>query len=395
MRIVLTSNFSPWSFYSGGGQRSTHNLATALAARGHEVSVVFTRAPWERVTAPADLPYSVRWASLLNLRGRSPGLWRLSSAPTVAAQIAMLASQASQAGAPLVVHSQGEEAALLPDLRRVRRFGLVVTSRYPSFPDALLGFGAATLQEKLRLFWGDTKYFALGRALRGADFCCPPSAFGADLLARAFDLPSERLIPVHNGVPHEFLDHHYVAPKDLAEHRERPLLFFGRFAHDKGIDTLIDALARVPSANAQLVGRGPERAAMQARVEALGIESRVHFREWASHHELGELLSRAAVAVLPSRDENFSLAVLSALAVGTPLVTTPVGGTPEIVRDGENGLLVPAGDSVGLALAIERLRGDLDLALRIGQAGKQVVRSGFTWDVTAAKFEAIYERTRR
>ena len=56
MRCLLTVNFSPWSRYSGGGQRSTHNLARALAQRGHDVSVVYTKPPWEQVQLPAALP---------------------------------------------------------------------------------------------------------------------------------------------------------------------------------------------------------------------------------------------------------------------------------------------------------------------------------------------------
>src|SRR3954451_18857742 len=71
MRCILTVNFSPWSRYSGGGQRSTHNLARALVKRGHEVTVVFTKAPWEQVPLPPDLPYQVVWAALPGVRRTS------------------------------------------------------------------------------------------------------------------------------------------------------------------------------------------------------------------------------------------------------------------------------------------------------------------------------------
>jgi glycosyltransferase involved in cell wall biosynthesis len=388
-RVVLTCNYSPWSQYSGGGQRSTHNLATALARAGRDVTVVFTRAPWEEVNAPSDLAYTLRWAGLVNVRGSSPGLMRLTSVPTIAARIAELA----RGGHPLVVHSQGEEAALLPELRRVvPRFGLIVTPRYPSFPDTLLHWRDSSSWQRLRLALGDTKYLALGHALRGADFCSPPSAFGGRLIQDAFDLPDERVAPVHNGVPAEFLEHHWRVPADLDELRRRPLVFFGRFSHDKGIDVVIDAAARIPDLEVLLVGRGDHQPIFARQIEERGIAGRVRFHGWADHHTLGALLAEASMAVLPSQHENLSLAMLSALAVGTPLVTTPVGGTPEIMTDGTHGLLVPPDDVDALVRAIERLRADLDFARTLALTGKQHVRENYTWAHTAQRFEALYER---
>lgn len=388
-RVVLTCNYSPWSQYSGGGQRSTHNLATALARRGRDVTVVFTRAPWERVRVPEGLAYTLRWAGLINVRGSSPGPMRLTSAPTVAATIAALA----RIGGPMVVHSQGEEAALLPELRRViPRFGLIVTSRYPSFPNALLHWRDSSSWQRFRVALGDTKYLALGHALRGADFCSPPSAFGGRLIQEAFALPDAQVVPVHNGVPAEFLDHHWRVPADLDELRRRTLLFFGRFSHDKGIDVVIDAAARIPDLQVLLVGRGDHQPLFANQIEARGIASRVRFHGWADHHTLGKLLAEASIALLPSQHENLSLAMLSVLAVGTPLVTTPVGGTPEIMRDGTHGLLVPPDNVDAAVQAIERLRSDLSFATSLASTGKQHVRENYTWDHTAQKFEALYER---
>lgn len=392
MRIILTCNFSPWSAYSGGGQRSTHNLATALSGRGHDVTVVFTRARSEQSEPPAALPYALRWAGLLSFRGKSPGLWRLSSAPTIAQRVAELTRHGERA----VVHSQGEEAFALPWLRRRRRsFGLVVTPRYPALPAAVMNWQASSLRDRLAVAYGDTKYLALGVALRGADYCCPPSAFGARLITTAYGLPAERVVPVHNGVPAEFLEHHWQPPADLAELQRRPALFFGRFSADKGADTIVDAIGRSNDARALLVGRGPMKEALAKRIAELDLGERVRFHEWADHHAIGRLLAQASVAILPSLDENFSLAVLSAMAVGTPLITTPVGGTAEVVKDQVNGRLVPSSDPAALARALHELRNNLQLTCEMGARGKALVREQFTWDRTAARFEEVYERTRQ
>lgn len=69
--VVLTCNYSPWSRYRGGGQKSVHMLACALARAGRRVCVVYSKAPWERVPVPADLPYAIRWARFVGVR---PGI---------------------------------------------------------------------------------------------------------------------------------------------------------------------------------------------------------------------------------------------------------------------------------------------------------------------------------
>jgi glycosyltransferase involved in cell wall biosynthesis len=384
MRVVLTCNFSPWSAYSGGGQRSTHNLARALVRRGHRVKVVFTKVPWERVDAPADLPYELEWASLPDYRSRRQAPLRPLTALTVARAVW---GELDNGGAD-VVHSQGEEAAVLPLLKRYREFGLVVTPRYPSLPDPLLRPHGPTGLELARLGLLDAKYLTLGAALRGADYCSPPSFYAGDLMRRAYGLRVEQIRPVHNGVPEEFLEYRWRSSED-----ERPLLFFGRLSGSKGVDTILEALSLLgPSAPRTLiVGRGPAREQIVSDIAARGLDHLVELRDWADHHTLGRLLEDASIALIPSREENFSLAVLSCLAVGTPLVTTPVGGTPEVVEDRVSGMLVEPGDARALARAIAELRANPIFVASIGRAGRRLVRSRFTWDASAARFEALYE----
>jgi glycosyltransferase involved in cell wall biosynthesis len=384
MRIVLTCNFSPWSAYSGGGQRSTHNLARSLSRRGHRVKVVFTKAPGERVPAPEDPPYELAWAALPDLRSRREAPLR----PLTALSVARALWYEVRDGGADVIHAQGEEAAALPLLRRYRRFGLVVTPRYPSLPEPLLRSQGPTRVELLRLGLLHAKYLTLGAALRGADYCSPPSFYAGDLMRRAYGLRVEQVRPVHNGVPEEFLDYRWEP-----DYRDRPMLFFGRLSESKGVDTILEALRLLgPSAPRTLiVGRGPRRDDILSRIASGGLGDRIELRDWADHHTLGHLLEEASIALIPSREENFSLAVLSCLAVGTPLVTTPVGGTPEVVEDRVTGLLVEPGDAEGLARAITELREDPNLAADVGLAGRRLVRSRFTWDATAARFEALYE----
>lgn len=387
MTIVLTVNYSPWSAYSGGGQRSTHNLAVAYAERGHDVTVVYTKPPWERIEVPDDLPYRVEWATFFGLWSRRAAPFRPLNAYSVARTVRGLVDAAD---GPVVVQCNGEEGARLPALRPERSFGLVATPRYSEYPPALLEEGPLSVGTRARFFLTENKYLAQGRIARGADRCVPPSAYAARMLQRAYDLPDDRLDVVHNGVPREFLEYTW----DPAAAETGPLVFFGRFATHKGVDVLIDALDRLgeQAPPARIIGRGTLEETLREQVDRRGLRDRVSFHPWMTHHELGDALRDARMAVLPSREENFSLAILSALAVGTPTISTQIGGTPEIIDDGETGLLVPADDPEALATAIARLRDAPEEARRVGENGRQHVRTHLTWAVAAEQFEGLFER---
>jgi glycosyltransferase involved in cell wall biosynthesis len=116
----------------------------------------------------------------------------------------------------------------------------------------------------------------------------------------------------------------------------------------------------------------------------------VEFREWVGHRELGRLLAQSSMAILPSREENFALAALAAMAVGTPLITTNVEGVAELVEHGESGVLCSAGDATALSDAVLQLRTRPEWAGALGARAHGRVRDNFTWDVAVRKFESLY-----
>ena len=380
MNVILTTLFSPWSAYSGGGQQSTHNLAKALSRRGHTVTVVYAKPPWERVDVPNDLPYTVRWATLPALRSRRDATLRPLAAVSVARTVRGLL------GPDTVVHSQGEEGALLPYLRRRHPFPFLLTPRFPSLPAALLRPTCSVFQ-KLALALLQPKYLLLGAAVRGADFCCPPSAFAADLVQRAYGLAPARLRVVPNGVSDAFLQ-----VERVEEASKGPIVFFGRLARAKGVDLLLEALAllmKVPSP-CLIIGRGEEAAALSQQVRRLGLESKVQLKGWRAPSEIASILARASMAVLPSREESFGNAIAEAMAAGTPVISTRVGSIPEVVVHEQSGLLVAPESPHALASSIQRLTQAPLLAEQLGRGGQRRVRSLFTWDVAAQRFESIY-----
>ena len=146
------------------------------------------------------------------------------------------------------------------------------------------------------------------------------------------------------------------------------LAFAGRLMAAKALDVALRALERTPGVTLLVVGDGPDRAELERLSSALGLDGRVRFLGGRSRDDVLGILSAVDAALLSSRWENFPHLVVEALAVGTPVIATSVGGVPEIVRDGENGLLVPAGDADALAAAIRRLMDDADLRDRMARA---------------------------
>jgi glycosyltransferase involved in cell wall biosynthesis len=140
----------------------------------------------------------------------------------------------------------------------------------------------------------------------------------------------------------------------------KTLIYVGRLVTEKGLWPLLEAFERQHSAaKLKIVGEGPLRSELEARVRERGLQGRVELAGFIPHERLRAELIGAAAAVVPSIwQEPLGLVVLEALACGLPVIASAVGGIPEMVRDGENGLLVPPGDASLLAAAIDRVVGD-------------------------------------
>ena len=178
------------------------------------------------------------------------------------------------------------------------------------------------------------------------------------------------------------------------------VLFVGRLASNKGLIPLVEAFAplagRDPSATLVMVGEdGGMQAAVQAKVDALGLSHRVRWTGFvADDGLLAAAFREARVAVLPSEYEAFGLVLLEALAQGTPVIASRVGGIPEFVEDGKAGLLVPPMATGPLADALERIWSDGGLRDRLGEYGRLEVVPRFSWDRVVDRLVAVYGEVR-
>ncbi|WP_437289416.1 glycosyltransferase family 4 protein [Sorangium sp. So ce406] len=161
----------------------------------------------------------------------------------------------------------------------------------------------------------------------------------------------------------------------------------------KGHDVLLRALARLRdrgvAVTVLIVGDGDERDRIHGLARELGIHGK-EARFLGFRKDVPDLLVAADFFVLPSRDEGLPLAVLEAMARRLPVVVTPVGGVPEVVRNEEHGLLVPVDAPDALADAIERLARDPALGRRLGEAGHVRVRDDFSFEKMTRKYEQLY-----
>ncbi|MGY6411711.1 MAG: glycosyltransferase family 4 protein [Alkalilacustris sp.] len=155
------------------------------------------------------------------------------------------------------------------------------------------------------------------------------------------------------------------------------VLFVGRLAAVKGVPLLLEAFARVratnPEARLTLVGDGPDRTKLEGRAAGLGLTDAVRFTGYLDQDKVAAALAEADMLVLPSFSEGLPVVLMEALASRIPVIATQVAGVAELVRDGETGLLVPAGDVDSLADGLDRLLSDPDLCRRMGEAGREVV----------------------
>lgn len=225
---------------------------------------------------------------------------------------------------------------------------------------------------------------ARDRELRRAAHIVCPSAFLANLV-RGWGIPDQRISVLPNPAP---------ALPALPERSRgnRPLLAFaGRLTAPKTLDVAIEAIAQVPDVEFMVAGEGDERAALEARTRKLGLDSRVTFLGSLPRDQVLTLFRRADAALLSSAWENSPHMLIEALAVGTPVIATAVGGVPEIVTDGENGLLVPPNDPAALASAIQRLLGEGALRAQLTAAAAPSVER-FSAEQVYGRLEDILAR---
>jgi len=172
------------------------------------------------------------------------------------------------------------------------------------------------------------------------------------------------------------------------------VLFVGRLNAQKGIADLLQAMARPALAHAALdvVGDGPDRAALEMQAERTGVSSRIRWHGALPQSSLVPLYQRTAVVAMPSREEGLGLVAVEAQLCGAPVVAYASGGLPDVVAPEAGGTLVQPGDIDALASALATLVSNVEESERRGQSAHDSMLSRFSTDAVSRGYLALYEQ---
>jgi glycosyltransferase involved in cell wall biosynthesis len=265
------------------------------------------------------------------------------------------------AGVPVVVHTYHGRVEEVHGRSLKSRFFLSCERRAAGWSDALI----AVSEETVRL--------------------CLSGGIGA----------ADQYRMIHNGIDlRHFMDYRSVEQTSPGLEGDPIIGTIGSLKGEKGLDVLLRSLPglvqRYPRIQLCVIGDGPLRASLEEEARQLGIGDRVHFpgivadvRPWLAAFDL---------FVTPSIREGLPTVLLEAMAMGCPVVASRVGGVPEIIRDGENGLLVPARDSALLEEAIGQLAESSEMRTKMGEASRRRVVEEFDQERMLKLLEGEYEQ---
>lgn len=196
----------------------------------------------------------------------------------------------------------------------------------------------------------------------------------------------EKLAVIHNAV--------YVPDENTTEYDTNGVLFLGRLGERKSPETLLRA-ARVvleghPEAHFEFGGDGDVEG-YENLARELGVGESCRFVGWVTGEQKESLFLKNSIYCLPSKNEGMPMSVLEAMAHGLTTVATPVGGVPQVIEDGVDGVIVPVGDDVRLAEALTSLMDDRELKERLGRAGRARIEERFSMGSYLDKVLRIYE----
>lgn len=339
----------------GGPVDHAVDVACELARRGHESHIVGpVAAVAERLTEAGVVRHEIAITNKGDLRG----------AAAVARRVVAIS--------PDVLHCQDRRGGLLGRIvgSTLRGTGLIYTLH--GVADGLSDLVAGNVRAAPRRR-RDTWYYLTGERWTSRVSGCRvvvPSAAVARFAVEHVRLPPSIVDIVPNGVDvRRFIPASKPGPPVTA-------LWLGVMGAVKRLDVLVAALRQVPEMHLRLVGSGPERAAVERAAAAADLSGRITVHDPVA--DPAPLFDKVHLFILPSAAENCPLALLQAMAAGLPVVATRVGGIPEVVRDGVDGLLVPPGDPHALATSLQSLLADPSALRRMGASARERVTSQYT-----------------
>lgn len=386
LRVLMVSWEYPPVMYGGLG-RHVHALSGSLTRAGHDV-VVLTQAPEGRC-APVPTTEGGPRVVRASLEAGFPDVYADTAGFVRSLQARLIDAQGTSLPdwRPDVVHGHdwvvAEASTTLATMLGVPLVATVHATE--------AGLYQGHLDSEFSR-WRDGVERAL---VARADRTIVCSAAMCSEVVTSLGADPARVVVVPNGVEpaawQSSPQQREAARAALGLTDEPLLVLVGRLEHEKGAQDAIDALALLPTnVHLALVGDGARSEDLRRQAEARGVEQRVHQVGRLPDGDVAALVGATDVALVPSRYEPFGLVALEAMAAGTPVVVTSVGGLVDIVEDGRTGRVVHPADPSALAAAVAQLLDDPPGRRRLSEAATGLLDERFAWDSVAAATAQVY-----
>lgn len=237
------------------------------------------------------------------------------------------------------------------------------------------------------------EFISIAEKIKHCRFVVAISSYGRSQLFRWISLDQwDKVKEVHCGLDDSFLaDSEHKAPN-----LSNQIVCVGRLCEQKGQLLLLDSIRSLRDAGVHcklvLAGDGPMRDEVERRIAEFNLSDRVEITGWISSQQVKELIIESRGLVLPSFAEGLPVVIMEALALYRPVITTYVAGIPELVKNDQNGWIIPAGDSEALTQSIKSLlEADRKLLAKLGENGHDAVNTQHNIETEAAKLARFFE----
>lgn len=343
-------------------------------------AIARVRAPVTRIPDRSRTPATL-WALLARAEAVFPGATaRAIAAGGSADDVSQALAVALEARARGVGHLHAHFGTLATTVARIAA--------------AIAGIGYSFTAHAKDIYHDYGKDTGLAGKMRDADAVVTVSDYNLAHLRQTCPAAADRVVRIYNGLDLDRFD--WAAPDPAAAE----ILAVGRLVEKKGFHVLVEALLilaeRGRTPRCRIIGQGEEEAHLAAQIEGAGLSGTVTLEGPRPQEAVVAAMRRAAVLACPcvvGRDGNrdgLPTVLLEAMALGLPVVASDVTGIPELVRDGETGLIAPAGDPMALASALERALADAALRGRLSAAGRAMVAREFDIHRNAAALREIF-----